>query len=154
MPATPNNLTLAIAKALGPVEHAIRELLGYKPFRGKAKPEAAICLTFFAEMKRRILNKQFKGLVFHLANEGKRAKTSAALVRAMGLIPGLPDYLVMWRDNDELKVCFIEFKAPKGKESPYQAFFATWAESIQVRRALCYSSEEALALLDELSAFG
>jgi hypothetical protein len=149
-----NNLALAIQKAMGEAEYAISRLLDWKPFSGKPKPEAAICLAFSAEMRKKTLSGAYRGIWFHIPNEGRRGRAEAALTRAMGLIPGVPDYVLIWRgENDRLRVVFIEFKAPGKKETDNQTFFASWCRSMSLTRLLCYASDEALGALRELGAF-
>ncbi len=52
----------------------------------------------------------------HSPNEAKRTITQAAFEKKCGMRPGWPDLEIL----DRGKVIFVEFKTPKGRQSPEQ----------------------------------
>ena len=63
-------------------------------------------------------------LWWHTANNPKSAKHGAWL-KDMGLLAGVPDFLLMWRGNGGIMVMAIEMKTPRGTLSPAQKDFQT-----------------------------
>lgn len=67
---------------------------------------------------------QFRGLVWHTVNEGKKSHVQAMQDAALGLVPGIPDLSVMRREItffNELKVCTPEelVKIKSGSINPF-----------------------------------
>ncbi len=56
------------------------------------------------------------GCLFHAANGGWRSPTEAARLKAMGVVPGVADLLLIYRG----RVHAIELKTPTGRQSPAQ----------------------------------
>lgn len=54
---------------------------------------------------------QTRGLIFHVPNGGKRSKIEASQLKASGVVPGIPDLLIL---NDG-KVYGLELKRDEGK---------------------------------------
>jgi hypothetical protein len=86
-------------------------------------PETSIQITFVQ------LVRQFGGnrfLWFSIPNEGRRGKAQTGILKAMGMRPGVADMCFMWvpvYDPSLHRVVFLEFKSPKGKQSPPQQKF-------------------------------
>lgn len=59
----------------------------------------------------------FPGIVFHVANGGSRDKREAARLKWQGVLPGVPDLLVIY----DGRVFGVELKSPKGQLSTEQA---------------------------------
>tara|TARA_R110000851_G_scaffold332337_1_gene508162 strand:- start:4515 stop:4850 length:336 start_codon:yes stop_codon:yes gene_type:complete len=57
-----------------------------------------------------------RGLLFHVPNGGSRSKREGAKFKAMGVYPGVSDFLFIY-DN---KLYCIELKIQKGKQSKVQ----------------------------------
>lgn len=70
------------------------------------------------------------------------------LVR-MGLKPGAADLLVMW---DQPMTCFIEFKAPSGKQTTLQRRFADEVRRVGASYLVHTDAHEALTNLEQLGA--
>jgi hypothetical protein len=77
-------------------------------------------------------------LLFHVPNGGSRnSPVEGAQLKAVGLIPGIPDMLFVWKG----KLFAFEFKAKGGKLSPSQLLIqSTWLDQYVVVWTI--SSEE------------
>lgn len=51
--------------------------------------------------------------VFHPANGGKRGKAEGAIFKAMGVVAGVPDFVIVW----DRRVFFLELKTVDGELS-------------------------------------
>jgi len=51
---------------------------------------------------------------------GGGGKVRGARLKAMGLRPGFPDLLFVWRDGERTKTAWIELKTARGRESAAQ----------------------------------
>ena len=51
---------------------------------------------------------------------GGGGKVRGAKLKAMGLRPGFPDLLFVWRDGERTKTAWIELKTARGRESAAQ----------------------------------
>lgn len=60
------------------------------------------------------------GILFHVPNEGKRSRLEAASLRAMGVVAGVADLVLVLRGGRSV---FIELKAEAGDLSPSQRDF-------------------------------
>jgi len=82
-----------------------------------------------------------RGLVFtHVANEGKRHPATAAHLKAQGLQPGFPDYIVFAKPQ-----CAWELKAPGKKASK--------AQEAWLLRLKCLGWATGCGTIDEAIAF-
>lgn len=104
--------------------------LGKKKF--VVTPEQQLSVEFADELRKLVTNGRLKAVWCHVSNEGQRGALTALLLKAMGLIPGSPDYWFIWQN----KGCLIELKRP---DQPLpkalkdnQAHFQLWAESENV----------------------
>lgn len=59
---------------------------------------------------------QFRGQLFHIPNGKARSKREAAILKGMGVVPGIPDLCYVFRGRAH----FIEVKAQGGALSPKQ----------------------------------
>ncbi len=81
----------------------------------------------------------------HSPNEAKRTIAQAAFEKQCGMRPGWPDLEILDRD----KVIFVEFKTPKGRQSPEQkkvqellqklGYFYTIVRTYEDFTALCHA---------------
>lgn len=55
-------------------------------------------------------------LLFHVPNGGYRSKVEAANMKASGVVPGIPDMLLLWKGRAHA----FEFKTTSGRASPEQ----------------------------------
>ena len=59
-------------------------------------------------------------IVFHCANGGKRSKETARLMKALGVMPGVFDLILITPDG---RHCYLEAKSDGGRLSPEQQWF-------------------------------
>lgn len=64
------------------------------------------------------------GILFHVPNEGKRGRFQAAALRALGVVAGVPDLVLLMESG---RTALIELKVEGGNLSPSQMLFATTA---------------------------
>jgi hypothetical protein len=77
-------------------------------------------------------------LCFHVPNGGKRSVIEAAIFKSMGVLPGVADLILSWKDGKGA----IEFKAGNGKQTDHQiAFHKKWVD-LGGKYALCRSLDE------------
>lgn len=85
-----------------------------------------------------------KALGFHIPNGGKRSKAVAAMMKLMGLRPGVFDFEFLLPGG---RAIFIEFKAGANKLTEKQKEFAAYLVLYRFPYAVCYSVDEALKFL-------
>lgn len=76
------------------------------------------------------------GLLFHVPNEGKRTRIEAASLRALGVVAGAPDFVLLL---PYFQVCLIELKAEGGELSEAQLDFKANAEAMWHDYNVCWS---------------
>lgn len=81
---------------------------------------------------------------FHPPNGGKRHIAEAAKFKAMGVIPGVPDLLILKGG----KLYALELKAPGGRLSPSQRMVADRMERCGAELSVAHSIDEALVTLE------
>jgi hypothetical protein len=113
----------------------------------KSPSESQIQIAFhmwFEGVPNKIQPAKRPGVVaWHTPNGEARDGFAAARLKAMGVLAGIPDYLILWQG-----LFAIEFKAPKGRMSPAQldlqpqlinaglsAYLAT--DSLDAAKAFC-----------------
>lgn len=96
----------------------------------KIDPEQRITIEFADFMRQQALEGGYHGVWFHVPNEGKRHKITACIMKAMGMLAGVPDFIFIWKNKQTglLGAGFIEMKTPGNKQSPSQKDFQAWAE--------------------------
>lgn len=62
---------------------------------------------------------QYKGRLFAVPNGGRRDETTAAKLKAEGVVTGVAD-LILLKSNRDYGALLIEMKTPKGKQSDNQ----------------------------------
>lgn len=130
---------------LTPYEHAITLLMSRPKlnWKWKLEPEQKECVNFADELRKQTANGNLRSVWCHVANEGKRNRITGCILKAMGLIPGSYDYWFLWDNGGGV----IEMKIKPNKPSENQEYFGLWCERRRVRKAVCYSKEEALSVL-------
>lgn len=98
MPALGESLRAAIAQRLMP----------------RASPEFTLVHAPAVQLLSAILPPE--AIVFHCANGSKRSKAEAGKLKAMGVLPGIPDLFILWSG----RLHGIEFKAGRGSVSKAQ----------------------------------
>lgn len=87
-------------------------------------------------------------MVAHVPNGGLRSKREAALLKAMGVLAGVPDIVVMAPGRQCL---FLEVKASTGRESPEQKAFSENARAMGFTVAVVRSIDDVRKTLKALA---
>lgn len=91
---------------------------------------------------------QTRRLLFHVPNEGERNPVRAGQLKAMGLTPGIPDFVFIWPTTRHPEVWGIEMKLPGGKLSKNQEkVHLTW-KNMGCSTYVCTSLEEFKNIID------
>jgi hypothetical protein len=85
--------------------------------------------------------------LFSIPNEGQRNPVNGARMKAMGRRKGAPDMVFMLTNG---QVAFIEFKAPKGRQSPEQKAFEKQADKQFIEYHIIRSFEQFKELIVNL----
>lgn len=107
------------------------------------KPEEQMSVELADNLRELTLQRKMHCVFTHIANEGKRSLLVALITKAMGMIPGVGDFLFCWATGS----AFIELKAGKNKQSENQKNFELWCQENDVKYAVCYSVEESILTL-------
>lgn len=83
-------------------------------------------------------------LVLHPANGGARDKREAAKLKWLGVLPGIPDIIILRPGG---RFCLMEVKGPKGRLSPDQDAVRWHCERFEMPWACVRSIDEARAAL-------
>lgn len=79
-------------------------------------------------------------LMFHTPNEGKKSMAEAMKLKAMGVIAGVPDHILLWK----LRMYCFELKLPNGTVSkPQKELHTAWVNQGAVI-FICYDIETAM----------
>ena len=118
------------------------------PFNTRLKPEQRLTIRVADELRKLTSEGKYNGVWTHITNEGKRSQIAGAIAKAMGMIPGAPDFVFagQWGAG------FIEMKEGKGKLQDTQIYFRSWVQQHQLGYATCTSVESVLDTLREWGA--
>ncbi|WP_316176173.1 VRR-NUC domain-containing protein [Bradyrhizobium sp. SZCCHNRI1073] len=105
------------------------------------RPEQAIHQAVVAHLRARPESGVF---FWHTPNEGKRGFVNAAHLKAMGMIAGVPDLLIL-KDG---RLYAIEFKAPGGRLTPSQRLVIDRMRECGATAIAAFSIDEALVTLE------
>lgn len=111
-------------------------------------PEQRLSIEFADIMRDLTLKGVYRGLWGHLPNEGKRHQIVGAIMKAMGMISGQPDYFFMWEKGHGV----IELKFGNGKLTETQWHYQLWCEAENINHAVCWTAQEAVSKLAEWGA--
>lgn len=83
-------------------------------------------------------------LMFHTPNEGKKSIGEAMKLKAMGVIAGVPDHILLWK----LRMYCFELKLPNGTVSQAQKdLHKAWtAQGATI--FICYDIQSAISAMD------
>ncbi len=84
-------------------------------------------------------------LVAAVRNEAKRSEREGALAKSMGLLPGIPDLVII---GPLCAAYWIELKTDAGKLSAEQEAVRLWMVGNGVPHAICRSVDQVRAALD------
>ena len=120
----------------------IIRLMRYTPLSRSLRlgPEDRIAIEFANELRKASLEGRLRCIWMHCPNEGKRSSAAGAIARALGLIPGTPDYLFMSSKGSFA----LECKAPGGKQNENQKDFEQWCEAQRVPYQVFYTAAQGL----------
>lgn len=109
------------------------------------QPEQRLSIECADYLRELTLTGKLNAVWCHVPNEGKRHNIVGAILKAMGMLPGSPDFWFIWRDGGGV----IELKCGKNWLTDYQQYFMTWAVNNGVRQGVAKSLDEFKAILDE-----
>lgn len=115
-----------------------------KPRARYKQPEHAECKAFYGWYLLNRKHFRIPCMIFHVPNEGKRSYRVGALLKAMGLVPGVPDYVCIPNKGTAF---FIEFKDKKRKLTENQEAFRLMCSEMGIDWFLVRSSQEAIEVL-------
>lgn len=107
------------------------------------RPEERLSINFANELRAMALTGSLRAVWFHPANEliGRTSSGArAAVARAMGLIPGVGDFILM----GDMRNLALEAKIGKGKLSEGQSDFQMWCEATNVPYRIFRTVEEGI----------
>tara|TARA_R110000851_G_scaffold301208_1_gene457536 strand:- start:1280 stop:1690 length:411 start_codon:yes stop_codon:yes gene_type:complete len=111
------------------------------------RPEDAICSEFAYKLREMQLSGEVKKdfAWTHVANEsnGKVSYQAEMAEKALGKVAGWPDHMFVWSTGS----FGIEFKTPKGVQSPKQKAVQAWFDKCGIPYYICRSSKEAFVAL-------
>lgn len=81
---------------------------------------------------------------FHCPNGGKRNMIEAKIFKALGVLPGVPDIILIHHG----KTFGLELKAEKGRIQPSQRLALARMENAGAKTAVVHSLDEALITLE------
>lgn len=84
-------------------------------------------------------------LAIHVPNEGRRTNREGALLKAMGLLPGIPDWCLLHQGQ----ATWIELKTMRGRLSPEQMACHDMLRAVKCGVFLCRSLAEVELSLDQ-----
>lgn len=110
-------------------------------------PEDREAIALANRLRAWTLDGRLRAVWWHTASEvgggGRNAGLRYALAKAMGLIPGAPDYVFLTDGG----AWVIELKAAKGRQSDTQRDFQSWCGLNGVPYAICKGADAAEAQL-------
>ena len=118
------------------------------PRNTRLKPEQRLTIQVADELRKLTADGKYSGVWTHITNEGKRSQIAGAIAKAMGMIPGAPDFVFAGKWG----AGFIEIKAGKGKLQDTQIYFRSWVHQHQLGYATCTSVDSVLDTLREWGA--
>lgn len=128
--------------------HNLLQIIGLPRWPGRLRlgAEDRLCIDFAADLRQLTLEGKLMAIWLHVPNEGKRSLLDGFLCRALGRLPGAPDYLFI---SGHSPAAALEFKALKGRQTDTQKIFEQWCHTQGVRYAIVRSKAEAFERLKE-----
>ena len=98
----------------------------------------------------RVMQSRYPALesLYHVPNEAKRSRTTASVLKAMGLRAGVPD-LILDYPAGAYHGCRIELKHGANKPSTAQVEWLNRLQKAGYFAAVCYESEAAIKVLEK-----
>ena len=93
------------------------------------------------------LKGELEGVFMAIPNEGKRTRFTGAIMKAMGLLPGAPDYVIIGKHGENSLLIELKTSSKASRQSKTQKFFQLWAQLHEIQYHVCRSLEEVRDLL-------
>ena len=106
------------------------------------QPEQALQYECVKWMKRHLAKEV---VFFHVPNGGKRSRREGAIFKAIGVVAGVPDLIILWRGVQ----IAIELKAGKGSSTEEQKDMQERLKAIGWHVAECRSLQEFQDILSQ-----
>lgn len=126
----------------------LAKLLARPALNFKLDPESLLSVQVADRLRFYSSAQALRGIWFKIANERKCSRMMGAILKAMGVIPGVPDFALMgpWGGG------VIELKIEKGGNpqkqlSEHQEYFQYWCQVENVKHAICRSIPDVEATL-------
>jgi hypothetical protein len=84
-------------------------------------------------------------LCWHVANERKQSPMQGAIMKAKGVLSGVPDFVINWKG----KTLYIEFKISTGKQTESQKMIQKALESQSFEYHIIRNIEEFKKLIEK-----
>lgn len=107
----------------------------------RRQTESMIQRAVWQHIQRRAVPKL---VVFHVPNGGKRGPREARAFKAMGVVPGVSDFILLHAG----KFFALELKAPGGRPTESQLEFLSQVSWAGGYSAICEGQDRALAVLE------
>ena len=112
----------------------------------RLKGETLLCYEITNMLRAATLDGTLRAVWTHPANEGRRTPLQGAILKAVGLISGTPDYLFVWPNGGGL----IEIKPPPFRPSDLndnQKSYQQWCIERGANHAVCTTPDEVWRVL-------
>jgi hypothetical protein len=107
----------------------------------RSSEEAKLQMALWQHIK---LLKPKNVIAYHAANGEHRSKRTAGRLKAMGVVPGVPDLSLVLADG---RAAFMELKAIGGRLSPAQKAFEEQCAAMEVEHAVVSDLDTGLRIL-------
>lgn len=117
----------------------------------KLEPEQKLSVQLADALRLAVVEDRYKGVWCHIPNEAKRSQIVGMILKAMGMLPGAPDFFFLWAGDGGV----IELKTASGTLSEHQAHWRTWCADAGIKHAVCKGDDadlQALAVLRDWNA--
>lgn len=113
----------------------------------KIEPEQRLSIQVADYLRAATLDGSLIGVWHAVPNEGKRHQIVAAIMKAMGMLPGVGDIHVTgtWGSG------YLELKVKPNKQSQTQKDFQAWCKLEEIHYAVCYEMDD---VIDTLKSWG
>jgi VRR-NUC domain len=116
----------------------------------RTRPEDALQRTIFKHLRTRGARDM---VAFHVPNGGLRNRIEAAILKGLGVEPGIPDVFVLQPGPPGFcKVTTLELKSPSGRLSPEQCNMLATLCTIGANAHVSSNLDHAISVLEECGA--
>lgn len=122
-----------------------KTLLKWISADGKPLNEDGIAYQVRCNLALYTMQGRLKAVWFHVPNEAKRSRQLGVIMKALGMIPGVSDFVFLWDGGGGV----IELKYGKNGLQDSQVIFLEWCRTYNVPRAVCYGANQVDTVLHE-----